>query len=534
MNYRVAALTAYLVWVVAMGFAPNVVLRGVPDNIGCVGGLVDALTPTVNQAGCDAGIIATFEMSTVEDVLTLFTAPEIAQIAGEEITNGPLFEVIAKLGQSHQCTGGYMMESTRRNLVQQEAFEDGYDFAAHGYAPVTSAKDCADAAIKIGRERWQATGEMAEQLESGASDEERVRRQVSPVFDLSGLEHVCYYDAMFGSFGLQETNVDVTPNMVLTCTKPYTREEAGDAADVLLGPLPALLSILPSLGMAPSQGQSDTPSLGVSPSQVQSLTLLLAHRDYFVKQVELFAHGPLPARPKLMNQYNSLWYRMTEAQTDWYNCHDPFIGPGDVSDIVEVLNGQACYAEGVRSCDLLRGLHVCSGVAIVLAIGLSLASSDRAVAAMVVVLVMFASLAPVATLVIEGERAHASFFDINYVLSLVNFKFGKYPQTPCGYSWPILIERIALVLGRYSEVLGATGLGVASDLLAGEGGDPLDAIENTVEGDLAGVGALFNVIGYDVRFAWGYYLHGVTIGVGTLLWVGIVYFSKRKDAGVLF
>ena len=270
----------------------------------------------------------------------------------------------------------------------------------------------------------------------------------------------------------------------------------------------------------------------------------------FAKILEVFAHGTLPGGLKLSDRYISLWHRMSSSRTEWYSCYDPIVKESDLSDVVDILGGQQCYRKNVNECELLRGLHVSSIVALVVAVGLTVASmflpsfKSKAIALVIAVLVMFASLTPIATIVIERERALAPFFDVTYVLSLLISILGlftgetdspsvdfeaNYPDSTCGYSWPILIERLALRIGEDFAASRPSVYEPFSDNLFSDIGKFLDSDFLSDAQTTTKIGNLFEAIGYDVQYAWGYYLNGVTIAVGTIIWATVLFFTMRTS-----
>ena len=124
MYYLLGALSFYLVWVISMGFVPNVVLRDVPDNLDCIGDLRDTLTPTENLVGCDNSVLKTVPLEFYVEALNAAHAYEIDSQTGmrsaktsndaEVILGSGLDSVLLLLSADHNCRGGFGIPSDIR------------------------------------------------------------------------------------------------------------------------------------------------------------------------------------------------------------------------------------------------------------------------------------------------------------------------------------------------------------------------------------------------------------------------------------
>ena len=546
MYYLLGALSFYLVWVISMGFVPNVVLRDVPDNLDCIGDLRDTLTPTENLVGCDNSVLKTVPLEFYVEALNAAHAYEIDSQTGmrsaktsndaEVILGSGLDSVLLLLSADHNCRGGF-------GIPSDISFEN----------PVNTREDCIAAATAWNR-YFEPTDHAGE----------------------NNVQKYCVIDQN-GTFAFDFFNFQ---NQIVTqCQKFTTRSDMSKIVDQVEQVLnqPGFDVFVASTenfktgdryafpGL--STYQIEGIDLGVWPTDLEKYfvagftnTSVLVkrfskHKRDFAKILEIYAHGTLPGGLQLSDRYVSLWYRMSSSSTEWFSCFDPLFTESDLSDVVDVLGGQQCYRKNVNECEVLRGLHVSSIVALIVAVGLTVASTflpsfkSKAIALVIAVLVMFASLTPIATIVIERERALAPFFDVNFIvsffsgfLSVSNLNIDDIeqikpllasPDSNCGYSWPILIERLALRLGEDFAASRPSEYDILSRDLLTETSKFLGSLFTGERADLQTtnyIGNLFETVGYDVQYGWGFYLHGVTIAVGTLIWATILFFTFRTSA----
>lgn len=538
MHYLIAALSFYFLWVLAMGFAPNVVLRGVPDTPSCFMELYDTLSPTLNKAGCSSNLFADGIPDENEFLSAAKSAAIYSEIKGDTDFKNSLAANLVNIRSSHTCRGGF-------SAIDSTLTADA----------VTDDEMCYEAA-----KAWNV---------------EFLRPSTSP--------ERCYYRVgdknAKGYMRLDKpggANFASTHLVIVPCTKPLSRQDILPIVNQVNNILQRS-DFIETVALRTTNDVTAVDAVfpgGLTNFYPGSLGLkddidaFDKMKGTIAKGLELYTHGTIPGPLALGNQYNSIWYRMTDARTEWFSCHDPQLAKGDIGDLIDILGGQQCYSENVSNCDLLRGLHVGACVAILVAIGLAVAVSiykdymDRVVASLIAALVMFASLTPVATLVIEGQRAHGTFFDLNYILAATGRAIGAivpivgavvtadpsdgpapetwsqvgsvlvsaseplYPQATCGYSWPILIERVALTFGKAVEL---TNSYVASGITLPDISSPQDAVDAISGLDSIDLENVLASIGYDVEYSWGYYLQGVTIGVGTMLWVALLYFGFRGN-----